>query len=104
VTGSLSPFPALTFSRDGIVLWHSNGAVPSLAQEIDLAPGASTSFTSSFEPVICGAADDAGTGFRTELPAAGPGHYRLSAALDFTPSSGSAAVLVSGPTSPVTLH
>lgn len=109
VTGSLSPFPALTFSRDGVVLWHSNGAVPSLAQDIDLAPGASTAFQASFEPVICGVEDDTRASFRTDLPDAAPGDYRLSAALDFSPdpsdaASSEAAVLVSGPTSLVTLH
>jgi hypothetical protein len=109
VTGSLSPFPTLTLSRDGIVLWHSNGAVPSLAQQIDLAPGASTSFSTTLEPVVCGVQDDAQSSFRAGLPAAGPGDYRVSAALDFSPTaadgSGSgAAVLVTGPTSPVTLR
>jgi len=109
VTGSLSPFPALTLSRNGIVLWHSNGAVPSLAQEIDLAPGASTTFDATFQPLVCGVADDEQESFRADLPAAGPGSYQLSAALDFTPAAPDAngqiaAVLVSGPTSLVTLH
>jgi len=109
VTGSLSPFPALTLSRDGIVLWHSNGPVPSLAQEIDLAPGATTSFDTTFQPVVCGVTDDEQESFRTGLPAAGPGSYQLSAALDMTPATADAngqiaAVLVTGPTSPVTLH
>ena len=109
VTGSLSPFPTLTLSRGGIVLWHSNGAVPLLAQEIDLAPGASTSFATTFEPLVCGVADDERPSFRTDLPQAGPGSYQLSAALDFSPETPSAdgqvaAVLVTGPTAPVTLH
>jgi len=109
VTGSLSPFPTVTFSRDGVVLWHSNGAVPSLAQQLDLAPGASTSFDTVFEPVVCGVADDEQPSFRDELPAAGPGSYQLSAALDLIPAAPDAdgqvaAVLVTGPTSPVTLH
>jgi hypothetical protein len=109
VTGSLSPFPVLTLSRDGVVLWHSNGAVPSLAREIDLAPGASTDFETVFEPVVCAVEDEARPSFRTDLPDVGPGDYRLSAALDFTPTPSDAAgsggaVLVSGPTSPVTLR
>ena len=109
VTGSLSPFPTLTLSRAGIVLWHSNGAVPSLAQEIDLAPGASTGFSTTLEPVVCGVQDDAQPSFRAGLPAAGPGDYRVSAALDFSPTAadgggGGDAVLVTGPTSPVTLR
>ncbi|HEU0206164.1 MAG TPA: hypothetical protein VFQ74_05675 [Pseudolysinimonas sp.] len=106
VMGSLSPFPTLTLSRDGIVLWHSNGAAPSLAQQVDLAPGASTTFSSTFEPVVCGAEDDAQPSFRADLPEAGPGTYQLSAAMDVTPATTDAggAVLVTGPTSPVTLH
>jgi hypothetical protein len=109
VTGSLSPFPTLTLSRDGTVLWHSNGAVPSLAQEVDLAPGASTTFSSTFEPVVCGAEDDRQPNFRADLPEAGPGAYQLSAALDLSPTESDAAgsgdaVLVTGPTSPVTLR
>jgi hypothetical protein len=109
VAGSLSPFPTLTLSRDGIVLWHSNGPVPSIAQEVDLAPGAGITFQSTFEPVVCAAADDAPSGFRSELPAAGPGQYQLSAVVDFSPRTagadgGAGAVLVTGPTSLVTLH
>ena len=109
VTGSLSPFPTLTLSRDGVVLWHSNGAVPSLAQEIDLAPGASTAFSTTFDPLVCGADDDAQPSFRADLPEAGPGLYQLSAALDVSPMESDAAgsggaVLVTGPTSPVTLR
>lgn len=109
VAGDLSPFPTLTLSRDGIVLWHSNGAVPSLAQQIDLAPGASTTFSTTFEPLVCGVADDERQSFRDDLPGAGAGSYQLSAALDLTPATPNAdgqisAVLVTGPTSLVTLH
>jgi len=109
VTGSISPFPALTLSRDGVVLWHSNGPVPSLAQEIDLSPGASTTLTGTLQPVSCGVQDDSQESFRTDLPNLAPGQYQLSAALDFSPTESGAAghdaaVLVTGPTSPVTLH
>ncbi|MEO6533491.1 MAG: hypothetical protein ABIO06_07935, partial [Pseudolysinimonas sp.] len=109
VTGSLSPFPALTLSREGIVIWHSNGAVPSLGQEINLAPGASTAFSTTFEPLVCSIADDMTPSFAADLPLAGAGSYQLSAALDVTPATADAegnvaAVLVTGPTSPVTLR
>jgi hypothetical protein len=102
-TGSASPFPVLTLSRDGIVLWHSNGAVPSLAAVIDLAPGASMSFPTTFEPLVCGAADDERTSFREDLPATGPGTYGLSAVLGVSSDDG-ASVLVSGPVAVVELH
>ena len=102
-SGSASPFPALTFSRDGIVLWHSNGAVPSLAQVIDLAPGASLTFSTTFEPVVCGIADDERTTFRRDLPGAGAGSYGLSAVLEVTTADGS-PVVVGGPVAAVTLR
>jgi hypothetical protein len=102
VTGSLSPFPAITLSQQGTVLWHSNGAVPQLAQEIDLAPGASTTFSTTFEPLVCAAADDSGPSFPAHLPQAAAGTYQLSAAIDVSTDAG--AVLVSGPTASATLH
>lgn len=102
-SGSASPFPVLTFSRDGVVLWHSNGAVPSLAQVIELAPGATLTFSATFEPVVCGVADDERTTFRPDLPAAGAGDYGLSAVLDVSSPDGTSAV-VSGPVAAVTLR
>ena len=101
--GSASPFPVLTLSRDGIVLWHSNGAVPSLAQVIDLPAGASTTFSTTFEPLVCGVVDDRHGSFRAELPATGPGDYQLSAVMDVSSDAGG-AVLVSGPPATVNLH
>lgn len=102
-SGSASPFPAVTFSRDGVVLWHSNGAVPSLAQVIELAPGASLTFSTTFEPVVCGVADDERTSFRPDLPAAGPGSYGLSAVLEVTTNDGG-SIVVSGPVAAATLR
>ena len=102
-SGSASPFPVLTLSRDAIVLWHSNGAVPSLAAVINLAPGASVQFSTTFEPLVCGVADDERSTFRSELPAAGTGSYRLSAVLEVTADTGS-SVVVSGPAAAVTLR
>lgn len=101
--GTSTPFPDITLSQDGVVLWHSNGAVPSLAQEIGLAAGASTTFRTTFEPLRCGAPDDERSSFRDELPAVGPGQYQLSAVLDVRAGDGS-SVRVSGPTTEVTLH
>lgn len=102
--GSTLASPAITFSRDGIVLWHSNGPVPMIALSVDLAPGASLTYSATFQPQICAVVDDEGPGFRDGLPPAGPGSYRLSAAIDFTPSDGSATVLVTGPTATATLR
>ncbi|CAN5413917.1 hypothetical protein BH10ACT6_BH10ACT6_03160 [soil metagenome] len=102
-SGSASPFPALTLSRAGIVIWHSNGAVPSLAQVIELAPGASVSFSTTFDPVVCGVADDERTTFRSDLPSAGPGTYGLSAVLAVSTNDGG-SVVVGGPVAAVTLR
>lgn len=101
--GSGSPFPSVTLSRAGIVLWHSNGAIPSLAQLIELAPGASVSFATTFEPLVCGVQDDAHGRFRADLPPAGPGSYELSAVMAVSAPDGS-SVLVSGPGTAVTLR
>ena len=102
-SGSASPYPILTLSRDGIVLWHSNGSVPSLAAIVELAPGASMSFATTFEPLVCGVADDERTTFRRDLPAAGPGSYGLSAILEVSANDGT-SVVAGGPAAAVTLH
>jgi hypothetical protein len=102
-SGTTSPYPSLTLSRDGIVLWHSNGAVPAIGATVHLASGASMSFTTTFEPVVCGVTDDERTAFRAELPAAGPGHYQLSAALDVSSDDGT-SVRVTGPAASVILR
>ena len=102
-SGTTSPYPSLTLSRDGIVLWHSNGAVPAIGAAVHLASGESMNFTTTFEPVVCGVPDDERTAFRAELPAAGPGHYKLSAALDVSSDDGK-SVRVTGPTASVILR
>ena len=104
LVGSTLAGPAITLSRDGIVLWHSNGPAPMIAVSVDLEPGASMRYAASFEPLVCGVADDAGPSFRDGLPPTAPGVYRLSAAIDFTPSDGSGSVLVAGPTASAILH
>ena len=59
--------------------------------------------------MTCSVQDDSQESFRPDLPSLAPGQYQLSAALDFSPTERGAAgrdaaVLVTGPTSPVTLH
>ncbi len=102
-SGSASPFPSVTLSRAGIVLWHSNGAVPSLAQQVELAPGASMTFSTTFEPLVCGVQDDERSSFRAGLPPTGPGSYQLSAVMAVSGADGSSA-LVTGPAAGVTLR
>jgi hypothetical protein len=80
-----------------------------IAVPIDLAPGASTTYSTTFEPVVCAVDDDLAESFRAELPAAGPGTYALSAAMDVTldiaPTTPDAGLeLVTGPLATVTLR
>jgi hypothetical protein len=102
VSGSTAATPMITLSRNGIVYWHSNGAMSQVAVAVDLEPGASMTYPASFTPVICGAEDEAGSGFRDNLPPAPAGRYEVSAAIDFM--SGGPAELVAGPQQSVWLR
>ena len=110
VTGYTAPTPALTFSQNGIVLWHSNGPMIMSLAIVDLAPGASLTYPASFIPVRCEVDDDLGASFRDDLPAVPAGQYDLSAVIDFTadPSMVTAERseldLVTGPLSPITVN
>jgi hypothetical protein len=85
VTGTTTAEPAITLSRDGIVMWHSNGPVDASAVAVQLAPGESLEYPASFEPVQCDVVDDERESFRTTLPAVPAGQYEVSAAIDFAP-------------------
>jgi hypothetical protein len=104
VSGYTGGRPALTLSQDGITIWHTNGPQTMIALTIDLQPGESTTYEATFEPVVCGVEDDMAEAFRENLPAAGPGEYLLSAAIDFTRSDGSFVDLVTGPAAALTLE
>ncbi|MDJ0334642.1 hypothetical protein QMG83_05340 [Salinibacterium sp. G-O1] len=110
VMGYSNATPALTLSQDGVVLWHSNGPMIMSLAIIDLEPGASMEYQSSFTPVRCEVADDLEASFRDELPAVPAGEYDLSAAIDFTADSSMIRPdtpeldLVGGPLSPITLR
>lgn len=109
VVGTTGLSPAITVSQDGIVLWHSNGAVDAAAVVVDLAAGQTLEYAASFTPVRCGTEDDALEAFRTDLPPLAPGAYELSAAIDFAPDPSIAAEnpdldLVTGPRSPIRLE
>ncbi|CAN5133968.1 hypothetical protein BH09ACT2_BH09ACT2_13040 [soil metagenome] len=108
ITGTTAASPAITLSRDGVVLWHSNGAMIAMAALVDLAPGASLTYPASFVPVTCSAEDDSTGSFRDDLPHLAPGDYRVSAALDLSRQAADGSFLgtdlVTGPTSPVILR
>ena len=99
--GYTAATPAITLARDNVVLWHSNGPTTQEAREVSLAPGASMDYAASFSPVVCAAEDDSRESFRTDLPAAPAGEYRVSAAIEFMGDFD--AELVSGPASTVVL-
>jgi hypothetical protein len=106
IVGTTAATPAITLSRDGVTLWHSNGPMIAMAAIVDLAPGASMTYQASFTPVICGAEDDLGDSFRSDLPHVAAGEYQVSAAIDLSrqASDGSLASndLVTGP--PTAVH
>jgi hypothetical protein len=101
VSGTTAASAAITLSQDGIVLWHSNGAMIDMAAVVDLAPGESMEYSASFVPVVCGVEDDLADGFRDDLPEAPAGTYQVSAAIDLTTDG--AAELITGPATTVTL-
>ncbi len=107
IVGSTAATPAITLSRDGVTLWHSNGPAAAMAAIVDLLPGASMTYPASFTPVICGAEDDLGDSFRSDLPHVVPGEYQVSAAIDLSrrASSGLSSIeLVTGSVSTVILN
>jgi len=97
ITGTTGSRPSVTFARDGIVLWHTNGPQDMMARIVDLAPGQSMSYPAEFEPVVCTTEDDAAELFRDDLPPAGPGAYTLSAVIDVISEDGTTVELVGGP-------
>jgi hypothetical protein len=107
ITGTTAASPTITLSKDGLVLWHSNGPMIMLAVVVDLAPGASMDYPATFTPVRCESVDERGEGFREDLPALPAGRYQLSAAIDLTrqaPDGGFASLeLVTGPLQEVAL-
>ena len=96
VVGTTPATPAITLSRDGVVLWHSNGPTIMMLQDVTLAPGESLDYAASFTPVVCAVEDDSAEAFRDDLPAVAPGEYQVSAATDVTVDGN--AELVTGPT------
>ena len=108
ITGTSAATPAITLSKDGIVLWHSNGPVIAMAAVVDLAPGASLTYPASFRPVSCAIEDDSADSFRTDLPRVPAGEYQVSAALDLSRGNVDGPFLsvdlVTGPLSEVTVR
>ena len=108
ISASSGVSPVITLSKDGRVLWHSNGPMIAMARSITLAPGESTSYEASFAPVTCEVADDEAASFRENLPHVAPGVYQVSAALEVLRTGDNTAQLppdlVTGESSSVTLR
>lgn len=104
IFGTTGTEPALTLSRDGVTVWHTNGAHDAMARIVDLGPGESMTYAATFEPVVCGVDDEALESFRANLPAAPAGTYQLSAAIDVTHNDGLYIDLVTGPAAEVRLR
>jgi hypothetical protein len=102
VTGYTAASPAITLSQDGIVLWHSNGAMIAIAVDVSLDPGESLDYPVSFSPVACGIEDDTADSFGEKLPPLPSGEYQVSAAIDLMGEF--ATDLVTGPTETVVLR
>ena len=104
VEGYTAAAPAITLSQDGIVKWHSNGAMIAIAVEIDLAPGESMDYPVAFTPVECGDEDESAAGFRENLPPLPAGDYEVSAAIFIDNVDSDAYEFVGGPLETVTLR
>ncbi|WP_157155530.1 hypothetical protein [Diaminobutyricimonas sp. LJ205] len=86
----------VTLSQDGRVLWHTSGPMILSLAEIALEPGQSHSWPASFTPIQCLSEAELDADPAT-LPAAEPGLYQLSAAIDLTFADGSALQFVGTP-------
>ncbi len=108
IRGTSAVTPTIILSKEGIVLWHSNGSMAAMGALVDLAPGASMTYQASFQPVTCAVEDDSTVSFRDNLPHVAAGAYQVSAALDLSRANADGSLLstdlVTGPTSEVTLR
>jgi hypothetical protein len=108
VSGVTAMSPAITLSQDGVVLWHSNGAMRAMAVVVDLEPGESMEYEGAFWPVHCETEDDLADSFGEGLPVLEPGVYELSAAIDLALQDGddasTAPELITGPQASIELR
>jgi hypothetical protein len=81
VVAYTAPYPTITVSRSGIVVWQGTAELDSADIEFTLAPGESRSYHVDFAPGQCTASDDTTSG-GAPLAALPSGTYQVSAALD----------------------
>lgn len=106
VSGTTALSPTITVSHDGITVWHSHGAIASVAVQVMLDPGQSYSYDAYFAPVKCGPEDEVDGQFRDSLPPLTAGVYEISAELLFVPDDAGAgeSILVGGPPQDIMLR
>jgi len=102
VVGYTAASPSITLAQDGIVLWHSNGAMIAVAVEVDLEPGESMEYLATFSPVLCSSEEDFEQ-LGEKLPPLPSGDYDVSAAIDITIADGG-VLLATGDSQTVTLR
>lgn len=103
IAGTTPAGATVTLSQDGIVLWHGGAALGAVIP-VDLDPGESLEYPATVTPVRCDADDELAGAFRDDLPALPAGRYELSAAIDFSPGSGTELELVTGPRTTIELR
>ena len=101
LVGYTAASPTITLARDGMVVWHSNGAMIAVAVEVDLEPGESMEYPATFSPVLCSSEEDFES-LGDRLPPLPSGEYEVSAALGITSETDS--LLATGPAQTVTLR
>lgn len=99
ISGAVTARPVITVAQGGTTLWHSNGPALALQNPIELAPGESLDYETSFTPVRCSTEDELDS---TGLPALARGEYQLTAVIDFFPHEGPVE-LISGPAATILL-
>jgi hypothetical protein len=104
IFGSTASQPTLTLSHDGVTVWHSGLVSDASARLVDLGPGESMTYETSFDALVCVAGEDDVVGPGAELPAAPAGTYLLWASIDVVHDDGTAVELVTGPAVAVTLR
>lgn len=101
IVGTASSAPYVSFARDGIVVWHSYATQDASAQVVDLDPGESMTFETSFDRVICATEDDlVMPDPDNPLPLAPSGDYELRAVVVVATETGP-SLIATGPALPI---
>ncbi|MEO5535210.1 MAG: hypothetical protein ABIR17_08780 [Pseudolysinimonas sp.] len=104
IVGTTVATPEIAFSSDGIVLWRNPLAPANDGfAVINLEPGETYVYSTHFEAVRCTPPDDLAP-LPDDLPAAGPGLFAVSAAIEFHPADGAVPIVIIGAPAVVVLR